>query len=204
MTFIPIENDPSRLDVLERLLTQNRLDFFSQDEWDILAHLPISRHWMTSPEPKTTETCFLEYKVAYLEDILNDGDEPPYITDPSERLRLGLMRSDSHILCIPKALRVSLGNLLHKLTLLNEDQERTLGLLLEDAHECHYAQSTGRADTARFFEVLKVLQATPLWAAYSRSYRKNPLARLTRMSTARFLLSPSSKIAEQSSVEMTS
>lgn len=183
-----IENDPSRLDALERLLTQNRLDAFSQDEWDILVHLPVSRHWRKSTELLTTETCMLEYKVVLLEDILDDGDEPPFITDPSERAMLEEMRWDSHILCIPATLRVSLGNLLHKLSQLSADQERALDVLLEDAYECVSAHTSGRANTARFAELLKVLQATPIWAAYYRSYRKNPLARVTRMLTQRFLL----------------
>ncbi len=156
------------LDSLERSLKVNPLDAFSSDDWDILCHLPTSAHWVTTGEPTTIAACELEYKVVSINDMLDDGNEPPLITDNSERAELEAMRFWSPILCIPSELRIPLGHLLEKVECMQEDQQRELDFLLELSYECLIAHTTNQPTTPRFLEVLRILQNTPVWAAYLR------------------------------------
>ncbi len=109
-----IQFQPLRLDTLERMLTQNPIGIFSPDDWDILCSLPASRHWCTASDSMVSDVCNEEYKIVNLTDILDDENEPPFITDAGERAELEEMRLCSPILCIPPRLRVPLGYLLEK------------------------------------------------------------------------------------------
>jgi len=181
-----IQNHPQLLDSLEQMLTQNPLDVFSHDDWDILCHLPASKHWKFQSEPMVSEVCRLEYKVVNLEDILDDEeDEPRFITDASERAELEAIRYWSPLVCSPRGLSVPLGYLLEKVSCMHDDQERTLDSMLEDSYACLVALATRQAVTPRFLEVLEVLQSTPIWAAYLRANPQNPLARNTRKLVSR-------------------
>lgn len=166
------------LDAFESMLVRNPLNVFSADDWDILCHLPTSVYWNSSPGFLVSDVCELEYQVVIIETLLDDGDEPPFITDTAERASLQAMRLWSPILCIPFDLRINLGMLLEKLACMTDDQERELHLLLEWSYTCLLIYATRKPLDARFLEVVSVLRSGPIWAAYLRASPQNPPARL--------------------------
>lgn len=168
------------LDEFKSMLTRNPLDAFSAEDWDILCHLPASAHWDSSPDFLVSDVCELEYQVVDIGTLLDDGDEPPFITDTAERASLQAMRLWSPILCIPFDLRIHLGMLLEKLACMTDDQERELHLLLEWSYTCLLIYATRQPLGTRFMEVIALLQSGPIWAAYLRASPANPPANFTR------------------------
>lgn len=165
------------LDELETMLTRDPLHVFNAEDWDLMCHLPTSEHWYASPEFLVSDVCELVYQVVHIADLLDDEEEPPLVTDPEHRAVLQAWRYWSPIVCKPLDLRIPLGWLLEKLSCMDDDQQRSLHLLLEWSYSCMLIHAAGQAVSPRFTDVLSILQRSPIWEAYLRASPKNPPAR---------------------------